>query len=240
MDYPKSVASAGLVNGRFVDEDPEKGTPGSLIPAGWGNLVTQEILNVVKAAGLTPDEVKEDQLVSAVKLFVDFTIMKNKPVTLGGYGITDALEVGQALILAPPGMVAYFAMPGAPAGWLKANGASVNRVAYASLFSAVGTTYGTGDGTSTFKLPDLRGEFLRCWDDGRAVDSGRQFGSSQAHAIQSHSHTVAAYQANDFNSGGGITSTDDFYSGPYNFSTSSVGGAETRPRNIALLACIKY
>lgn len=240
MDYPKSVPSVGLVNGRFVDENPESGTPGSLVPASWGNGVTQEILNVVKAAGLTPDETKEDQLMSAVGVLVDFKKMKNKPTTLNGYGITDALEAGQAAILAPSGMVAYFAMPGPPGGWLKANGALVSRVAYASLFAAIGTTHGAGDGTSTFKLPDLRGEFLRCWDDGRAVDSGRLFGSSQSHAIQSHAHTVAGYQANDFNAGGGITSTDDFYSGPYNFSTSSVGGTETRPRNIALLACIKY
>lgn len=67
MDYPNSVPSAGLVNGKFVDENPMTGTPGSLIPADWGNGVTQEILNVIKAADLTPDEKKYDQLLQAIQ-----------------------------------------------------------------------------------------------------------------------------------------------------------------------------
>ncbi|MFJ4197541.1 phage tail protein [Pseudomonas sp. NPDC089534] len=67
MDYPKSVPSVGLVNGRFVDEDPLAGTPGSLIPAAWGNGVTQEILGVVKAAGMTPDEANSNQLLGALR-----------------------------------------------------------------------------------------------------------------------------------------------------------------------------
>ncbi len=91
MDYPKSVPSVGLVDGRFVDENPVAGTPGSLIPAVWGNSVTQEILNVIKAAGLTPDEAKTDQLASAIGALVDFTKLKNTPTTLAGYGITDAV-----------------------------------------------------------------------------------------------------------------------------------------------------
>ncbi|MCU7250783.1 phage tail protein [Pseudomonas koreensis] len=67
MDYPKSVPSAGLVNGKFVDENPLTGTPGSLIPADWGNGVTQEILSVIKAGDLTPDEKKYDQLLQAIQ-----------------------------------------------------------------------------------------------------------------------------------------------------------------------------
>lgn len=67
MDYPSSVPSAGLVNGKFVDEDPIKGSPGSLIPASWGNGVTQEILGVVRAGGLTPSEVSNTQLLGALR-----------------------------------------------------------------------------------------------------------------------------------------------------------------------------
>ncbi|QHC94295.1 MULTISPECIES: gp53-like domain-containing protein [unclassified Pseudomonas] len=67
MDYPKSVPSVGLVNGQFVDEDPIAGKPGSLIPATWGNSVTQEILNVVQAAGLTPNESSNNQLLAALR-----------------------------------------------------------------------------------------------------------------------------------------------------------------------------
>ncbi|MGF6169255.1 phage tail protein [Pseudomonas moraviensis] len=67
MDYPKSVPNIGLVNGRFVDENPANGAPGSLIPAVWGNGVTQEILSVVQAAGLTPDETTNNQLLGALR-----------------------------------------------------------------------------------------------------------------------------------------------------------------------------
>ncbi|WP_434672711.1 hypothetical protein [Pseudomonas sp. R1-15] len=67
MDYPKSVPSAGLVAGKFVDEDPIRGTPGSLIPSQWGNGVTSEILNVIEAAGLTPAEDNNAQLLAAIK-----------------------------------------------------------------------------------------------------------------------------------------------------------------------------
>lgn len=67
MDYPKSVPSVGLVNGKFVNEDVVSGLPGSLIPATWGNSVTDELLNVVKSAGLEPSEADATQLLQAVK-----------------------------------------------------------------------------------------------------------------------------------------------------------------------------
>jgi hypothetical protein len=66
VDYPISVPSVGLVGGKFVDEDPVAGTPGSLIPSAWGNAVTDEILNVIIEAGLTPDEENNAQLKEAI------------------------------------------------------------------------------------------------------------------------------------------------------------------------------
>lgn len=71
MDFPKSVPSVGLVDGKFVDEDPVAGTPGSLIPAQWGNAVTEEVLNVVLQAGLTPEEDDNTQLKTAIGLIID-------------------------------------------------------------------------------------------------------------------------------------------------------------------------
>lgn len=67
MDYPKSVPGVGLVNNQFVDEDPVTGTPGSLIPASWGNAVTQELLAVIQAASLVPSEANNAQLLQAIK-----------------------------------------------------------------------------------------------------------------------------------------------------------------------------
>lgn len=66
MDYPRSVPSAGLVNGKFVDENPLTGVPGSLIPASWGNGVTQEILGVIESAGGIADENDNAQLKTAI------------------------------------------------------------------------------------------------------------------------------------------------------------------------------
>ena len=138
--------------------------------------------------------------------------------------------------LIPAGTVLYVSSSSAPAGFLKANGAAVSREAYAALFSAIGTTFGAGDGATTFNLPDLRGEFVRGWDDGRGVDSARVFGSAQADDFKAHTHTQ--------NIGGTVSNryTTVTTSGPGDDSrnTGSTGGTETRPRNVALLFCIKY
>ncbi|MBR8316072.1 hypothetical protein KDW36_23105 [Burkholderia dolosa] len=67
MDYPKSVPGVGLVDGKFADEDPNAGRPGSLIPAAWGNAVTDEVINALKAANIEPDETQHDQLVAAIR-----------------------------------------------------------------------------------------------------------------------------------------------------------------------------
>ena len=104
-------------------------------------------------------------------------------------GVYSKAETDQK---APAGAVVYFARNSAPAGWLKANGAAISRAVYADLFAAIGTTFGAGDGFNTFNLPDLRGEFVRGWDDGRGVDTGRAFGSSQADAFRAHTHAGSA------------------------------------------------
>ena len=141
------------------------------------------------------------------------------------------------------GTVIYHGSTSAPTGYLKANGAAISRSTYADLFAAIGTTFGAGDGSSTFTLPDLRGEFLRGWDDARGVDGSRTFGSAQADEFKSHRHSADA--KTDYYTYYG---SDKFYSvrtsgaggASYTKYVNYEGGAETRPRNIALLACIKY
>lgn len=145
------------------------------------------------------------------------------------------------------GEVAAFARSTAPAGWLKANGAAVSRTTYAKLFAAIGTTFGAGDGSTTFNLPDARGEFLRGWDDGRNVDPGRLFGSSQADAFKSHTHQVGS----TYQGGGSVDTSGSSRLGAQDntsLNNSSItpnqlentGGTETRPRNLAMLICIRY
>ena len=135
------------------------------------------------------------------------------------------------------GMVIATARTSAPSGFLECNGASVSRTTYSNLFSAIGTKYGIGNGSTTFTLPDLRGEFIRGWDNGRGVDSARAIGSYQSDELKSHTHTFMTYS--DYSSGlGGGGSGVPYYETTR--TTSSTGGAETRPRNIAMMYCIKY
>jgi len=88
----------------------------------------------------------------------------------------------------PLGTVLAFATKTATAGWLECNGAAISRTSYPGLFTAIGTTYGAGDGSTTFNLPELRGEFIRGWDNGRGTDlnetnTSRSFGSWQKGSI---------------------------------------------------------
>ena len=146
------------------------------------------------------------------------------------------------------GMVAFFGQGAAPTGWLKANGAAVSRTAYASLFSVITTTYGVGDGATTFNLPDLRGEFPRGWDDGRGIDSGRALGSAQGQQARDHSHRPwnGVTNQSQLVAGGTsyfaltIGSVQNIDTSPASLLDAAHFGSETRPRNVALLACIRY
>lgn len=203
---------------------------------------------------------------------------------------TAALRAAMAQVVTPfTGMVAAFPRTTPPPGWLKANGAAVSRVTYAALFTEIGTTFGSGDGVATFNLPDLRGEFLRGWDDGRGLDPGRAFGSTQAGQNASHTHSATATSAGEHthnisgsteeagehthtlrkasagnNTAGayvspanqGASSTTSNPAGAHTHAingsaesagdhthevtVSASGGSEARPRNLALLACIKF
>ena len=137
----------------------------------------------------------------------------------------------------PPGVVAHFAMNTAPSGWLKANGALVSRTTYAALFAVIGTTFGAGDGSTTFKVPDLRGEFLRCLDDGRGVDAARGIGTYQTQDVQAHKHQLGT--KSNAGAGGGANYCEGL-TASFNAETQMSTGTETRPRNVALLVCIKY
>lgn len=110
--------------------------------------------------------------------------------------IASAVVPGGALASGRiPGEVATFAMNTPPTGWLECDGSLVSRTLYPSLFTAIGTTYSAGDGSTTFGLPDLRGEFIRGWDHGRGIDTGRVFGSTQAGDVISHLHAVSITSA---------------------------------------------
>lgn len=137
--------------------------------------------------------------------------------------------------LAPAGVVLPFAGASAPTGWLLCFGQAVSRTTYASLFTALGTSYGVGDGSTTFALPDLRGRIpggkdnmggtaaSRLTTAGAGVD-GATIGASGG--TQTHALTQAQLPALTFlttnNTGSGAPSLD--FSGPDNLGFYSVGG----------------
>jgi len=120
---------------------------------------------------------------------------------------TPGVSTKWAPLVDDVGALGFFATSTAPAGWLKANGATVSRTAYAALFDRLGTTFGAGDGTTTFNLPDMRGEFVRGLDDGRGVDGGRSLGSAQSSANLSHTHTGTTGNQSADHTHSGTTST---------------------------------
>lgn len=181
--------------------------------------------------------------------------------------VAQVTGLDAALIAAaPPGSVVAFARADAPAGWLKANGAAVSRTSFAALFAAIGTRYGAGDGSTTFNVPDTRGEFIRGLDDGRGVDAGRVLGSLQASQNLAHVHTATAaaggehvhtYTINKQGSsadhrvidmppgrtgseGTGKVKVDAAGAHTHTITVGSNGGTEARPRNIAFPYFIKY
>ena len=96
MDFPKSVPNVGLVNGKFVDENTGNGQPGSLIPAVWGNSVTEEILNVLHDAGVIPDELKLNQLSAAISAIASKVVVRDAmPVGAGGLMTVAPTVVGK-------------------------------------------------------------------------------------------------------------------------------------------------
>ncbi len=125
----------------------------------------------------------------------------------------------------PIGTVIQSASDTVPSGYLKCNGANVSRTTYAALFNVIGTRYGVGDGSTTFTLPDLRGEFIRGWDDGRGVDAGRGLGSWQDG--QNESHTHGAYT----NSAGSHTHTGSTNSAGNHTHSIDYGRGEEDQRN---------
>ncbi|EPB2473385.1 phage tail protein [Escherichia coli] len=142
-------------------------------------------------------------------------------------GLLTYLGLGEGSAL-PVGVPVPWPSATPPTGWLKCNGAAFSAEEYPELAKAYPTN----------KLPDLRGEFIRGWDDGRGVDSSRGLLTSQDHLFASHGHWFDKYYAlTGFDPTGGrfVVTADAFGEliTANSISTVSVGGSETRPRNVA-------
>lgn len=197
----------------------------------WHYAISEEMRNVIVQAGLTPDYEDLTQFSQAIQSLI----------------ISNLLPIGTVLTMG--GDIV-------PNGFFKRNGAEVSRSTYASHWAYVQTVtnlvdqavkdaspeiysgyYGTGDGSTTYTLPDSRGEFPRFWDDGRGVDISRAVGSFQA-------ATVIKDRTNN-NGVLFLEETENIVSASTPTSNSSVTGSggsnhSVRPRSTALMAIEKY
>ena len=153
---------------------------------------------------------------------------------------------------APPGAVFHFAMTSAPSGFLKANGAAVSRTTFAALFAVIGTTFGAGDGSTTFNLPDARGRVFVSPDEsaGRVTNFSTTLGDTggadqhqlTVSEMPSHNHTYRPGRANNTANGcGGLIASSS--GGDCAKTTDSTGGNQSHNNMspfITLLACIKF
>lgn len=210
------VDTDGNDNGLFQDGTPQIGQQGTILSDAWFNDVQENICNVIEAAGIELEKGDHDQLKLAIAAMI----------AAGGASYV------------PAGSTITFAAAATPAGWLECDGAVVLRATYPALFAAIGTTFNAGGETGAqFRLPDLRGEFVRGWDHGRGVDGGRALGSAQADELKAHTHSIPSNS--DQGSANGYVEDADNSGTARSTSTGSTGGAETRPRNVALMWIIK-
>lgn len=182
------------------------------------------------------------------------------------------LSTGASVNGVPVGSTIYVPSTTPPPGYLKKNGSLLLRADYPELYAfAVASgnmaasdgawtvgKFSPGDGSTTFRIPDGRGEIVRGWDDGRGVDSGRALGSWQDGDNKAHTHGITdpghshalgnAITAGTSttgvraNRGDGNNNDGTMYvtTQTTGISIQSSGGTETRMRNVAELACIKY
>lgn len=195
-----------------------------------------------------------DQVVglSTVGLTGSYNDLKNKPVVVTSINGQTGDVVVEGV---PTGFIASYGGSDVPTGWLSCNGATVSRTTYATLFSAIGTTYGAGDGNTTFNLPNHNnGSFLEGSDTAGTVKSAglpNITGSMRWIFMGYTSYNGNAYSGALNVNTSGSTQTgipDGGFMGssyPITFdasrSSSVYGNATTvQPKSVTVKFCIKY
>ncbi len=218
MDFPKSVPSVGLVDGKFIDEDAVAGTPGSLVPSAWGNAVTLEILKVIQDAGLEPDEDDNTQLSAAIdhKISESSVAFATQPEAEAGESQTKVmspLRVFQAIakVVTQATESAF--------GWLK-------------IATLSQTNTGTDDATA------VTPKKLAAAVQTQTLNAGTTGGTAAAYTVSNIpglSSYVAKLRLNvTFHAGGGVNPTINANAlGPKNLKQYDVSGTKVPPVIIA-------
>ncbi|MFL7761995.1 tail fiber protein, partial [Escherichia coli] len=171
----------------FTRGNPQTGTPATDLDDDYFDMLQEELCSVVEASGASLEKGRHDQLLTALRALL--LSRKNPFGDIKSDGtVKTALEnlgLGEGSAL-PVGVPVPWPSATPPTGWLKCNGAPFSAEEYPKLAKAY----------PKLKLPDLRGEFIRGWDDGRGVDSARLLLSSQAASILEHNHEMHGWTGN--------------------------------------------
>ncbi|HDZ9854448.1 phage tail protein [Escherichia coli] len=171
----------------FTRGNPQTGTPATDLDDDYFDMLQEELCSVVEASGASLEKARHDQLLTALRALL--LSRKNPFGDIKSDGtVKTALEnlgLGEGSAL-PVGVPVPWPSATPPTGWLKCNGAPFSAEEYPKLAKAY----------PKLKLPDLRGEFIRGWDDGRGVDSARLLLSSQAASILEHNHEMHGWTGN--------------------------------------------
>ncbi|HBB3242772.1 TPA: tail fiber protein, partial [Escherichia coli] len=172
----------------FTRGNPQTGTPATDLDDDYFDMLQEELCSVVEASGASLEKGRNDQLLTALRALL--LSRKNPFGDIKSDGtVKTALEnlgLGEGSAL-PVGVPVPWPSATPPTGWLKCNGAAFSAEEYPELAKAYPTN----------KLPDLRGEFIRGWDDGRGIDAGRVLLSIQTGMLEKHRHPVVANDGYD-------------------------------------------
>ena len=219
----------------FTRGNPQTGTPATDLDDEYFDMLQDELCSVVEASGASLEKARHDQLLTALRALL--LSRKNPFSDIKSDGtVKTALEnlgLGEGSAL-PVGVPVPWPSATPPTGWLKCNGAAFSAEEYPELAKAYPTN----------KLPDLRGEFIRGWDDGRGVDSRRAVLSTQEPTVGTFYVELAIISGTLSGSGAKFTDSVGIGSTSSNITVSngndqSVSGTvavnpvDTRPRNIA-------
>lgn len=266
LQRPNYAADTGAVNSMVVALDPAPTTWAQIVGApvrvkiGNTNSVTNPVININGIGAKTM--INSDGTALAVGQLVAGCVLEGFPRD------DDLFQVNsppKSTSSSPwkPGQIITWPTETVPAGTLECNGATLNIADYPSLYAVILTRYG-GDGVTTFKLPNYRGEFLRGWDHGRGLDpnaatrtnagggaTGDHVGTNQTNQAGSVTVTGTAqvpyYEGED--AGGFIigaqtgksvspTTPPEAYTGAA--VSASYSSSESRPVNIYVMFCIAY
>lgn len=237
------IADLSVTTGKIADLSV---TTGKIANASVDS--TKLTTSAVQTANIQPGAVDNSRLATAA---VDASRLAAGAVDSTAIADGAVTQAKTSNMLVPTGAVMAFAMNGAPTGWLAADGSNVSRTTYASLFSAIGTTYGSGDGSTTFALPDLRGYFVRGSGTNSDGSYSGAFGQKQIDAVRNIIGMIGSVVTYGVSApfyfgttrsglGAGASGLRDVHMDLSTIGSSYPVAHENRPKNIAMLYCIKY